>query len=307
MKPRFTSNTAALLILACALLALPSGMASDAAAPAQGDVKPFLKSPFLLGAHRGGSDVWPENTLDAFREAANRFPGILLETDARLTVDGAIVLMHDGTVDRTTDGTGAISGLTFEQIRALDAGYRFSLDGGQTFPYRGKGLKVPTLEELLTALPDARLLVEFKGGAELAEAGIAAIRKANAIDRVLIASFKPETMARVRGIAPEIATCFDFADGVALLNALRANAWDSYTPTSEVLSLDEGMLPQFKLTPTDLQAIRSKGIRIQLHTINERARILEVLGWGVDSILSDKPDILAEAIAEWQAKQHSAE
>lgn len=303
MKPRFTSNTAALLILVCAVLALPSAAAGDAGVPARGELKPFLKSPFLLGAHRGGSDVWPENTLDAFKEAANRFPGILLETDARLTADGAIVLMHDGTVDRTTDGTGAISDLTFEQIRALDAGYRFSLDGGQTFPYRGKGLKVPTLAELLSALPKAKLLVEFKGGVELAEAGIAAIREAKAVDRVLIASFKPDTMARVRSIAPEIATCFDFADGLALLTALRANAWDVYTPTSDVLSLDEGMLPQYKLTPADLQAIRSKGVRIQLHTINERGRMLEILGWGVDSILSDKPDVLAEAIAEWQAKQ----
>ena len=303
MKPRITSIPAAFLILTCALLALPDAAAGDAGAPVQGDVKPFLKSPFLLGAHRGGSDVWPENTLDAFKEAADRFPGILLETDARLTADGAIVLMHDGTVDRTTDGTGAISDLTFEQIRTLDAGYRFSLDGGNTYPYRGKGLKVPTLSELLSALPKAKLLVEFKGGVELAEAGIAAIREAKAVDRVLIASFKPETMARVRGIAPEIAACFDFADGVALLTALRANSWASYTPTSDVLSLDEGMLPQYKLTPVDLQAIRSKGVRIQLHTINERDRMLEILGWGVDSILSDKPDVLAEAIAEWQAKQ----
>ena len=303
MKSLSSAIQATCLVLVCVVLMQTARAEEKTSGPSPENAKPFFASPFLLGAHRGGSDVWPENTLLAFQEAATRFPGILLEADARYTADGAIVLMHDSKVDRTTDGTGEISSLTFEQIRALDAGYRFSLDGGKTFPYRGKGLKVPTLAELLAALPKDRFLVEFKGGVDLAEAGIRAIRDANAIDRVLIASFKPDTMTKVRSLAPDIATCFDFTDGLGLLAALRGESWAAYTPTSDVLSLDEGMLPEYKLTPADLQTIKAKGVHIQLHTINERGRMLEILGWGVDSILSDKPDVLAEAITAWEAQR----
>jgi glycerophosphoryl diester phosphodiesterase len=258
----------------------------------------FFSKPFLLGAHRGGADLWPENTLTAFQLAAARFPGILLETDARLTADGHVILMHDGTVDRTTDGSGAIADLTLEEIRRLDAGYRFTSDGGATYPYRGKGIQVPTLGEALAALSDSHFLVEFKGEPALADAAIGAIRDANAMDRVLIASFKPETMARVRELAPGLPACYDFMDGAALLTALRGEGWDSYEPANEVLSLDEDMLPQFKITPEELQRIREKGIKVQLHTINELSRIENTLALGVDSILTDRPDLLAEALAK---------
>lgn len=258
----------------------------------------FFDQPILLGAHRGGTDLWPENTVDAFKEAAARFPGVLLETDARLTADGAVVLMHDGTVDRTTDGTGAIAEMTLAEIKALDAGYRFTTDSGATFPYRGKGLQVPTLEEALAALPESRFLVEFKGEPELADAGVRILTEQGAIERVLIASFKPETMARVRELAPELPTCYDFTDGAALLAALRSDAWETYTPTNAVLSLDEGMLPQFQISMEDLQRIRGKGIKVQLHTINDLPRMREILSAGVDSILSDRPDLLAKAIGE---------
>ncbi|MCL4691447.1 MAG: hypothetical protein KJ060_02940 [Candidatus Hydrogenedentes bacterium] len=259
----------------------------------------FFSAPILLGAHRGGADLWPENTIDAFRQAAAQFPGILLETDARLTADGAVVLMHDATIDRTTDGTGAISDMTLDEIRALDAGYRFTRDSGATFPYRGKGLQVPTLDESLAALPDSRFLIEFKGDPALAEAGVRILQKQDAMDRVLIASFTPETMARVRELAPEVPTCYDFTDGAAMLTALRSDAWEAYTPTNPVLSLDEGMLPRFQISMEDLQRIRGKGIKVQLHTINDLPRIREILSAGVDSILSDRPDLLAEAIAEF--------
>lgn len=258
----------------------------------------FFSRPFLLGAHRGGADLWPENTLTAFQQAAAQFPGILLETDARLTADGHVVLMHDRTVDRTTDGSGAIADLTLEEIRKLDAGCRFSTDGGATYPYRGKGVQVPTLSEVLTALPESHFLVEFKGEPALADAAIRAIREANAMDRVLIASFTPETMARVRELAPELPACYDFTDGAALLAALRGEGWDSYQPANEVLSLDEDMLPQFKITPEELQRIRDKGIKVQLHTINERSRMEATLDLGVDSILTDRPDLLAEVLAQ---------
>ena len=262
--------------------------------------KPFFGKSFLLGAHRGGELMWPENTALGFSLAAEKFPGILLETDARMTADGAIVLMHDDTVNRTTNGQGKISDLTLAQIKELDAGYSFTNDGGATFPYRGKGITVPTLAEALLAAPDSHFLVDFKGPAALADACITIIRETKAQDRVLIASFVPEAMARTRETAPELPTCYDFTSGAALLSALRGGAWDSYQPVSEVLSMDEDMLPKFQLKPEEIQAIRAKGIKFQIHTINDPAKIRTYLDLGVDSILSDRPDVLAKAIDEWK-------
>src|SRR5215207_6589325 len=86
-------------------------------------------------AHRGASALAPENTLEAFRMAVEAGAGGL-ELDVHLTRDGHVVVIHDATVDRVTDGSGAVAGMTLEEVRRLDAGYSFSSDGGRTFPYR---------------------------------------------------------------------------------------------------------------------------------------------------------------------------
>ena len=106
----------------------------------------------LVFAHQGGEGLWPSNTLFAFQKAVELGADVL-DTDMHMTSDGALVLMHDQTVKRTTDSTGAIRDLTLEQIKKLDAAYRFTTDDGQTFPYRGQGISVPTLEELFEAFP----------------------------------------------------------------------------------------------------------------------------------------------------------
>lgn len=268
-----------------------------AAAGQSPQTKPFFKEPFLLGAHRGGANEWPENTLLAFREASKAHSGVLLETDARLTADGAVVLLHDKTVDRTTNGTGAVSELTLEQVRALDAGYRFTKDG-MTYPYRGKGLTIPTLKELLDEFPDARILVELKGSPELADAAIAIIKEAKAENRILLASFVAETMARARTLAPEMAYCYDMQTGMGLLTALRGPKWAEYTPQADVLSVDQAMIPRYKLTPEEIRAIQSKGIRFQVHTINDSEAMKAYVQQNVDSILTDNPSALAAVISE---------
>ncbi|HRI87105.1 MAG TPA: glycerophosphodiester phosphodiesterase [Candidatus Hydrogenedentes bacterium] len=264
----------------------------------QPSAKPFFSGQFLLGAHRGGADLWPENTMFAFEAAAKEYKDIVLETDARLTADGEVVLLHDKTVNRTTDGTGEVTTLTLAQVRELDAAHDFTTDGGKTFPHRGNGIKVPTLREMLTALPGARVLVELKGEPKLADAAIAIINEAKANDRVLIASFVPETMDRARALAPNLAYCYDMKTGMSLLMALRGSKWDAYSPQADVLSVDEGMIPKYKITPEEIAKLQAKGIRFQVHTINDPARLREFVQLGVDGILTDRPDALAQVIAE---------
>lgn len=259
--------------------------------------KPFFSKPILLGAHRGGSAQWPENTLYAFQETAKALPEALLETDARLTSDGAVVLLHDKTVDRTTNGTGDVSAMTLAQVKTLDAGYKFTPDNGATFPMRGKGLTIPTLKEVLEALPDSHFLVELKGEPALADAALGVIKDANALDRILLASFVPPTMDRARQIAPTIAYCYDMQNGMSLLLALRGPKWAEYTPQADVLSVDQGMITKYKLTPEEIAKMQGKGIRFQVHTINDPRRMQEFVAQGVDSILTDNPAELAKIVA----------
>src|SRR5207244_2808004 len=127
------------------------------AAMQQGGERPYLVSPRPIAfAHRGGADEAPENTLAAF-EAAVALGYGYLETDARLTADRVLIAFHDTALDRITDRTGRIADLTLREVQAADAGYWFSADGGHTLPYRGRGVTIPTLEEVLTRWPHARV------------------------------------------------------------------------------------------------------------------------------------------------------
>jgi glycerophosphoryl diester phosphodiesterase len=112
-------------------------------------------------AHRGASGTAPENTVAAF-DLARRRGADAIELDIRLTADGVPVVLHDATLDRTTDGRGSVGLLMLDQLQKLDAGARFTTDNGRTFPFRGSGIRVPTLTEVLRALPGLPLLVEIK-------------------------------------------------------------------------------------------------------------------------------------------------
>src|ERR687883_338619 len=112
-------------------------------------------------AHRGASARAPENTLRAFKLALEEGADAL-ELDVHATTDGIAVVVHDPTLDRTTDATGTVSKLPLERVRAADAGARFSPDGGRTFPWRGRGLRIPTLDEVLVAFPTTPLIIEIK-------------------------------------------------------------------------------------------------------------------------------------------------
>src|ERR671911_2347933 len=114
-------------------------------------------------AHRGASTLAPENTIEAFRLAVEAGAGGL-ELDVHMTRDGHIVVIHDATVDRTTSGTGAVSEMTLDELRRLDAGHNFSPDGGPARPYRGRDVRVPTLEEVLEEFPAVAVNIEIKAG-----------------------------------------------------------------------------------------------------------------------------------------------
>ena len=272
-----------------------TGKADDTTAASSVDL---WKGPMLLGAHRGGGGAWPENTLYAFTEAAKKYPEILLEGDLQLSEDGHVVLIHDKTVDRTTEGTGAVKDLTLAQLKALDAAYDFSPDNGKTFPLRGKGITIPTLDELLEALPKRPFLLELKDGETITASSLEVMKKHQAENRILLASFNPERMNQVRTLAPNMATCYDMNNAMGMLQALRKGDWDAYTPAARVLSLPKKYVRIFKLTPEEIGKIRKKGIMVQVHTLNTPESIQQYIDMGVDSILTDFPERLNQVIQQ---------
>ncbi len=115
----------------------------------------------LIIGHRGAAGLAPENTIPAF-EAALRHGAHMLELDVWPTGDGAVVVLHDETVDSTTDGAGRVTEMTLAQVQSLDAGYRFTADGGVTYPWRGVGVVIPTLADVLREFPDTPFVMEIK-------------------------------------------------------------------------------------------------------------------------------------------------
>jgi len=140
----------------------------------------------LVIGHRGASALAPENTLAGFRRALAEGADAL-ELDVHVTADGVPVVIHDPTLERTTDRVGAVAESTLERLREADAGARFTPDGGRTYPWRGKGERVPTLAEVIEALPDTPILIELKDPrAQLAVRGV--LLERGAVDRCVVAS-----------------------------------------------------------------------------------------------------------------------
>lgn len=255
----------------------------------------FDKS-ILLGAHRGGKGEWPENTLVALKEVAQRWPNALLEVDAICSSDGHAVLMHDVAIDRTTNGSGLVTMMSLDVLKTFDAAYHFSKDDGGTFPYRGKGITIPTLQEALESIPTHRFLIEMKEGVHIAKATAAAIHAAGASNRCVVASVNPEFLETFRKLAPEVATCYDFISAAEMISALRGGDWETYKPNHSMLALSPSLKRRFDLTKHELALIKSKGILTCFFTINTPEEMEELLRLGVDSILTDYPSVLAEVI-----------
>ena len=146
--------------------------------------------------HRGAAGLTPENTLAGFQLAAEL--GVdAFELDIQLTADGAPVVLHDDTLDRTTDRTGPVAAVTLADLRSADAGARFTPDGGRTHPFRGRDVRVPTLGEVLWAFPAMPMLVELKHPAAQ-EAVRRVLTQEGAMDRCVLAAADPAALERFR-------------------------------------------------------------------------------------------------------------
>lgn len=247
----------------------------------------------LIIAHQGGDGLWPGNTMYAFERAVEMGADVL-EMDMHSTADGVLVLMHDQTVERTTDGTGYLKEMLWADVQKLDAGYDWSPDGGQTFPYRGQGIIVPALEELFQRFPTMPMNIEIKQvqSPVVVEAFCQLIRQHEMQEKVLVASFWPEHMENFRQNCPEVATSF-YEDEVRLFFGLNlAFLAGIYSPPAMALQLPEYSGSIHLLTPPLVQGAHGRNLSVHPWTINEVADMQRMLDLGVDGIITDYPDRL---------------
>jgi len=250
----------------------------------------FAYRPLVI-AHRGGAGLFPEETLFAFEQSVAMGVDVL-EMDLHSSADGVLVLMHDAALERTTDGIGHLHDMSLADLQALDAGYRWSADGGQSFPFRGQGIRVATFEEVLSRFPDIALIVEIKQEEpSLVEPFCTMLRDYDATERVLVASFSPEVMDAFQQECPEVARGAGAAEVKRFFALNMLFLGTLFSPSSHVFQVPEYSEDGLHvLTRRFVATAQRRNIEVQAWTINETSAMQRMLDLGVDGIITDYPD-----------------
>lgn len=256
---------------------------------------PYLAGAPLLIAHRGGAALAPENTLAAFRQAVAWWGADILEIDVRPTADGEVVVLHDARVDRTTDGTGPVAGLTLDRVRQLDAGHRFTLDGGRSQPYRGADVRIPTLREVLEAFPGHRINVEIKD-ARAARRAREVVSEVSAEGRVLLAAGQLAARRAAGGWRGAASASGAELRRFYLLH--RARLAHLYRPRVDALQLPQRYGGREIPTARFVRDAHALNLAVHVWTVDRPADMRRLLENGVDGIVTDRPDRLARVLHE---------
>jgi glycerophosphoryl diester phosphodiesterase len=290
-----------------ALVGIGAGLLVLALLPAGGPAGPLpfadLPRP-LIFAHRGGAAEGPESTVPTMLAAIARDPGVIIELDVRQSRDGAIVVIHDGTVDRTTNGKGRVGDLTLAQLQALDAGYCATPGQGRgtpreavcrdparagEFPLRGKGYRIPTLTEVLAALPPRTVL-----GIEVKEPGFEAalaneLRRSGRLDRIVVGSSHDDVGRALRGLLPEAVHYFPKLAALRFLLAAKLTGGRLARPDYQVLAIPK-QVPLFSLaSPAVIAAAHRRGVMPAYFIIDDEADIEALFQAGADAVMTDYP------------------
>jgi glycerophosphoryl diester phosphodiesterase len=248
-------------------------------------------------AHRGASALAPENTIEAFRLAVEAGAGGL-ELDVHMTRDRHIVVIHDATVDRTTNGSGAVAEMTRAELRGLDAGYNFSPDGGLSRPYRGRGVRVSTLGEVLEVFPGVAVNIEIKAGTPgIEETVLGVLREANALGRALVVSTPHDIVKRFRKASGgNVSTGASRLEIGVFYISSRLRLERLVRPAYDALQVPLRHRGIPVVIPRFVRAAHARGVRVDAWTINQADEMSRLLDLGVDVIMTDRPDTLAEVL-----------
>ena len=245
----------------------------------------------IIVAHRGASARAPENTIEAYRLGIEAGADAI-ELDVHLTADRQLAVIHDDTLDRTTDRTGAVSEMTMDEIREADAGARFTLPTDGSHPFAGKGLTVPTLPEVLEWLPaPSGLVIEIKARAA-ADAVVEAVggQSVQADGRLSVISFDEAAIERVRELDPSVRTGYLLAPGQAMDPAIEWAASRGHAgvhPWEQDLGDDP--LPI-------LARAHDAGLEVGCYVVNDPVRMRFLDGTGLWGFVTDLPEVAVETL-----------
>jgi glycerophosphoryl diester phosphodiesterase len=314
---------------ACAL-AIAAVLALPAAAAAQlVSDNPWLDRRPLNIAHQGGEIEAPSDTLYAFKTARQKGADVV-ETDVHLTADGHLVVLHDETVDRTTNGAGSVEQMTLAEIKQLDAAYWF-IEGEGTvhdpnrpatdFTWRGvatgdrppptgfaaNDFKIPTLDEVLAAFPGTYLNIELKPTVAMTgrlEAAVAELLRAyGRSDDVIVVSFNDQSVELFKALAPEVHTAPGTAQVAAFWASSQGPAPGTPNPQHVALQVPETFEGATVVSPDFVADAHANDLAVHVWTVNDAADMRRLLSWGVDGIMTDRPTLLEQVLAEQKRKK----
>ena len=222
-----------------------------------------------------------------------------LEFDVHATRDGKIVVIHDSTLERTTNRTGRVSDQTWDEVKKADAGYNFDPEKNGQYPFRDKGVGIPLLETVLQSFPDKKMVIEIKQTLPAIEEPIyRLIQKYHMEDRVIIASENYEPLVRFRELSNQTATSLSAVEALTYFQMYRMRLSNFYRSYGDAMQIPPEFRGSSVVTPSFVQAIHRKGMVLHVWTVNDPQKMKQLMDLGVDGIISDFPDRLLKLIEQ---------
>ena len=251
-------------------------------------------------AHQGGDGLRPSNTMAAFEHAVELGADVL-EMDIHSTKDGVIVVIHDATVDRTTDGTGRVQELTFAELQSLDAGYHWPTLADESHrtdrPFRDQGITVPSLEEVFIAFPDMPMNIEIKQKEpSIVPQFCELLKKYDRIgpNKTLVPSFHAETITEFREACPGVPTAVVQNEVITFFVLNKLQLHRIWAPPAEAFQVPRESAGLTVITPSFVSNLQKHDVIVHPWTINSESEMVRMLEMGVDGIITDYPDKLLE-------------
>ncbi len=266
----------------------------------------FSDPPPRIAGHRGAAGTVPENTLASFRRGLED-GATFVELDVHASRDGEIVIIHDGTVQRTTDGSGAVREMDLAELGRLDAGFRFTPDGGATHPFRGRGIGVPALREFFSEFPRTRATLEIKElPAPALESLFDLVEEFGKAEEVLVAAEDDATMGAARAVIRRrglpVATGFSTGEIRAFMTAFWTGRELPPDVPGRALQIPRRYMGMDLVTRASVDAAHSRSVEVHVWTVNEVDEMRDLLALGVDGIITDYPARLRDLLHPPQAR-----
>jgi glycerophosphoryl diester phosphodiesterase len=290
VQPRTGVSVALSAVIGFVALLAPSGQAVTTAQP----TNLFRTGRTLVIAHGGGDGLFPENTMLAYQRST-ALGSEVIDLDVQLTGDGTLIAFHDPTLDRTTNGTGLVRNKTYAQIRLLDAGYRFNKGG--KYPFRSKGVRVPTLKAVLEKFPTKLATLDLKDQRiSVVKPVCDLVLGLQRTESIYIGVDTNEQVLEFRRVCPQLHTSGTSEERQAM-RAARESGDTSYR-TKQLVSQprylsDDGTK---RVTAETLAFSHSLNIAVLTWVIDDPQVMRELIELGVDGIYTRRPDLLVSVL-----------